>query len=44
MAKRSFDMVRIRLSQNLRNGIFVTSKNAMCQKGIFSWHKGSVGV
>ena len=32
----------IRLSQNLWSGIFVTSKNAMCQKGKFSWHKGSV--
>ena len=26
MAKRSFGTVRIRLSQNLRSGIFVTSK------------------
>ena len=31
MAKTSFDTVRIRLSQNLRSGIFVTSKNATCQ-------------
>ena len=44
MAKRSFGTVRISLSQNLRSGIFVTSKSAMCQKGKFSWHKGSVGV
>ena len=44
MAKRSFDKVRIRLSQNLRSRIFVTSKSAVCQKGKFSWHKGSVGV
>ena len=29
MAKRSFDTVRIRLRQNLRSGIFVTSKSAM---------------
>ena len=29
MAKRSFDKVRIRLSQNLRSGIFVTTKSAM---------------
>ena len=28
MAKRSFDTVRLRLNQNLRCGIFVTSKNA----------------
>ena len=33
MAKKSFGTVRIRLSQNLRSGIFVTSKSAMCQKG-----------
>ena len=32
MAKRSFDTVRIRLSQNLRRGIFVTSKKAMCRE------------
>ena len=44
MAKKSFGTVRVRLSQNLRSGIFVTSKSAMCQKGKFSWHKGSVGV
>ena len=44
MAKRSFGAVKIRLSQNLRSGIFVTSKSLMCQKGKFSWHKGSVGV
>ena len=36
MAKRSFDTVRSRLSQNLRSGIFVTSKSAMCQKGKYS--------
>ena len=44
MAKRSFGTMRIRLNQNLPSGIFVTSKIAMCQKGKFSWHKGSVGV
>ena len=42
MAKRSFD--RISLSQNLRSVIFGTNKSVMCQKGKFSWHKGSVGV
>ena len=41
MAK-SFDTVRIRLSPNLRSGIFVTSKSAMCQKG--KSRKDSVGV
>ena len=44
MTKRSFDTVRFKLSQNLRSGILVTSKSAMCQKGKFSRHKGSVGV
>ena len=44
MAKRSFDTVRIRLSQNSRSRIFVTSKSAMCQKGKLAWHNGSVGV
>ena len=43
MAKRSFGTVRIRLSQNLRSGIF-SPVSAMFQKGKFSWHKGSVGV
>ena len=44
MAKRSFDTVRVRLSQNLRSRIFVIGKSTMCQKGKFAWHKGSVGV
>ena len=32
MAKRSFDTVRIRLSHNLRSGIFGTNKKAMCRE------------
>ena len=44
MAKRSFNTLRIRLSQNLQSRIFVTSKSAMCQKGNLLWHKGSVGI
>ena len=44
MANRSFGTVMIRLNQNLRSGIFVTSKSAMCQKGKFSWNNDSIGV
>ena len=37
MAKRNFDTVRIRLSQNLQSEIFVTSKRAM-------WRENSRGI
>ena len=44
MAKGSFDTVRIRLSQNLRSGIFVTSKSAMWRENSHGWKVLSVYI